>query len=348
MQDIESEDKILGPLSLRQFIYALIMSFFLYLCFISVAKGFPWAMSFLLPPALFTGFLAFPFRRDQPTEVWAVAKFSFLFKPRIRIWDQSGVKDLVTVTVPKRIERIYTNGLSQTEVQSRLSALANTIDSRGWAIKNVNVNLYAQPNAVEDSDRLVAMSSMAQEVPEYTVQASDDMLDEVSSPIAQQFTQMITAKEQAHRQQLIDTLNSPAGSAAPATAESNWFLPRETTVIEPATPFAPTMAEAAVPTAEDIALIEKIKAENELTNQNYNSHLRNVVPLSEQKQPEQHIPLLETVKTPEVVVAAPSPKPSPSTEYLAWNDDRSIESLAREANHTKLGDDQDEVVISLR
>ncbi len=34
LQDIEAEDKILGPLSLRQFIYGLITVFFLYLCFI--------------------------------------------------------------------------------------------------------------------------------------------------------------------------------------------------------------------------------------------------------------------------------------------------------------------------
>lgn len=348
MQDIEAEDKILGPLSLRQFIYALIMSFFLYLCFVSATKGFIWALSFLLPPALFTGFLAFPFRRDQPTEVWAVAKFSFLFKSRKRIWDQSGVKDLVTITVPKKIERVYTNGLSQTEVQSRLSALANTIDSRGWAIKNINVNLYAEPNAVKDSDRLVAMSSIAQEVPEYAVQASDDMLDEQSSPIAQQFTQMITAKEQEHRQQLMDALNSKADSAAMNESDPSWFLPREATVIEPATPYAPTMAEAAVPTAEDIALIEKIKAENQATNQTYNSHLRNVVPLSEQPQLEQHLPLLETAT--EAAIPAPVTKlqPNPNIGILAQNNDRSIASLAREVNQSKLNDDDGEVVISLR
>ena len=162
IQDIEAEDKILGPLTLRQFIYGLVTAFLLYLCFVVVTKGAAFLLIVFVPPALFTGFFTFPFHGDQPTEVWAVAKFSFLFKPRKRIWDQSGVKELVTVTVPKKIERVYTNGLSQTEVASRLSALANTIDSRGWAIKNVNVNMFAQPTMAADdgSDRLVAMSSM--------------------------------------------------------------------------------------------------------------------------------------------------------------------------------------------
>src|SRR5487761_512815 len=138
LQDIEAEDKILGPLTLRQFIYALACAAFLYICFISLSQHATYLLAIFLPPALFTGFFAYPFGRDQPTEVWALAKIRFLFLPRQRIWDQSGVKELVTITVPKKVERILTNGLSETEVQSRLQALANTIDSRGWAIKNID------------------------------------------------------------------------------------------------------------------------------------------------------------------------------------------------------------------
>src|SRR5471030_1443257 len=112
LQDIEAEDKILGPLTLRQFIYALIAALFLYISFICLTKGASYLLVLFLPPALFTGFFAFPFGKDQPTEVWALAKIRFLFKPRLRIWDQSGIKELVTVTVPKRIERVLTNGLN--------------------------------------------------------------------------------------------------------------------------------------------------------------------------------------------------------------------------------------------
>src|SRR5580658_8123021 len=101
LQDIEAEDKILGPLTLRQFIFGLITAFLLYICFICIAKGAPYLLVIFLPPALLAGFFAYPFGRDQPTEVWAVAKLRFLFKPRRRMWDQSGVKELVTITVPK-------------------------------------------------------------------------------------------------------------------------------------------------------------------------------------------------------------------------------------------------------
>ena len=82
IQDIEAEDKILGPLTLRQFIFALIAIFLFYICFILVTKACISLVLIFLPPALFFGFFALPFGRDQPTEIWALAKLRYWFKPR--------------------------------------------------------------------------------------------------------------------------------------------------------------------------------------------------------------------------------------------------------------------------
>src|SRR5476651_1493159 len=142
LQDIEAEDKFVGPLTLKQFIFAGIAFVCAYLSFFFLTKH-AWILVIpLLPVMVTTGFLAFPWGRDQPTEIWLLAKIRFFLKPKRRIWNQSGVEQLVTITVPKRTEPEYVgSNLSQTEVRSRLKALASTIDSRGWAIKNVNVNL---------------------------------------------------------------------------------------------------------------------------------------------------------------------------------------------------------------
>src|SRR5437868_2196661 len=104
MQDIEAEDKLVGNLTFRQFIYALIAALFIYINFLCIANGAAFLVVSFGPPALFLGFFAFPLGRDQPTEVSALAKIRFYFKPRRRIWDQSGEKKLVTVTAPKRAE----------------------------------------------------------------------------------------------------------------------------------------------------------------------------------------------------------------------------------------------------
>lgn len=221
LQDIEAEDKLVGPLTLRQFIYGMAGAGFGYLAFFVISKGAAFMAIIFIPLAVIGIFFAWPWSRDQPTEIWALAKIRFLIKPRIRIWDQSGVRELVTITAPKQIERILTNGLSQIEVKSRLRALGDTLDSRGWAIKNVNVSMVGQGGimmADPSSDRLVSTSSFPQQVDSSDVRASDDMLDVRNNPVAQQFDTMIAASAKAHRQQIMDKMNETAVTPTPPPA----------------------------------------------------------------------------------------------------------------------------------
>ncbi len=354
IQDIEAEDKILGPLTLRQFIYALVAVLFLYLSFVVLTKHAAFLLTIFLPPAIFFGFFAFPFGKDQSTEVWALAKIRFLFKPRRRIWDQSGVKELVTITAPKKIERVLTNGLNPAEVEGRLQALANTIDSRGWAIKNVAVNLYGQPNPLvaAPSDRLIDINNMPHEVPSYDVQASDDILDTQSNPIAQQFDQMIQASTQAHRQEIINNMNAQQ-QAAPADAPADyWFLnqPAAPTAVAPgqatfskAQVVLPGSADdTAVPakaeTPAEEVLAEKLKAQHLAQPESY-SHLRTLQPLGNQAAP-------APAPAPQASLTS-RPAPDPAILSLASNNDLNVATLARQANKSKNLPPDDEVVISL-
>lgn len=376
LQDIEAEDKILGPLTLRQFIYALITAALLYICFICISQKVPFLLAIFLPPAIFTGFFAFPFGRDQPTEVWAIAKIRFLFKPRRRIWDQSGVKELVTITAPKKIELPRTNGLSQNEVQSRLQALAQTIDSRGWATKNVNVNLYDHSGLVGNgsSDRLIGVDNLPQQVPNYDVYASDDMLDEVNNPIAQQFEHMINDTEQARRQQLIDEMNAPT-PVQPAPTEPTadyWFLnqptapaslPASQAMFDGAQVVHPDAGandvdgqkQPAGPTTDDeAALSAQLKAKNDPLRQLYHSHIRTIAPLgsqppappaSDQSAINQPNPVSYSVPDGAQMAAATpgnGTPPAPGTPphdaailELAKNNDLNVATLAREAYKVK-------------
>jgi hypothetical protein len=357
MQDIEAEDHILGPLSLRQFIYALVAAFLYYMCFLLVTRRVAFLLILFVPPALFFTFFAFPFGRDQSTEIWALAKLRFLFKPRRRIWDQSGVKELVKITAPKKVERVLTNGLSEVEVKSRLSALANTIDSRGWAVKNVNVNAYTQPDpfALQSSDRLINLSSIPQEVPNYDIQASDDILDETSNPIAQQFEHLITASAQAHRQHIIDELNSPVEQAVPTQTNSAapadyWFM---SDTPDPTTAQASLPTPAAAPsTPDEEALAAQIRARNDSQQASY-AHLRTLQPLgSDDNTSNQETSAAAQQPSTDLTPPQPSTPPTdPAILSLASNNDLNVATLARQARRFK--DDppeapQDEVVISLR
>ncbi len=218
IQDIEAEDHILGPFSLRQFVYLLISLFFIYLNFLAITKNVFFLLVLFLPPAAFFGFLAFPFIKDQPTEVWALAKIRFLVKPRKKLWDQSSTKNLVTITVPKKIEVALTDGLNQSEVKNRLKALSETIDTRGWAIKNINEKNYS---INQTNDRLITSSDLTINVPDYQPEPKDDILDFNSSPIASHMETLINQSTQDHRKKITDMMNSVASSPIKSSEEDN-------------------------------------------------------------------------------------------------------------------------------
>lgn len=208
-QDVEADDKFLGPLSFRQFIFADIVMIAGYVSFLFLTKGFPFGIVLTLPIMLLFGFLAFPFGREQPNEIWLAAQVRFFIKPRKRIWNQDGIKELVHVIVPKREVHKYTDGLSQTEVKSRLSALASMMDTRGWAVKNVSTIDYATPgfiNQNNDTDRLIDTTSLPAGVPIISDDDAVDMLDEDTSEVAHQFDSMIKKSEADHRGEIIERL----------------------------------------------------------------------------------------------------------------------------------------------
>ena len=64
-QDVEAEDKLLGPFSFRQFIYLVIAC-----CCIAAAWGlfqlFPLLVVFPIPLAILILILALPLKKDQP------------------------------------------------------------------------------------------------------------------------------------------------------------------------------------------------------------------------------------------------------------------------------------------
>ena len=216
IQDIEAEDHILGPLTLRQFIYSLATAFLFYLCFLVLSKHLPYLLFIFLPPALFAGFLAFPFKRDQPTEVWALAKVRYMTKPKKRIWSQSGIKNLVTITAPKKTEKPLTNGLSQNEVKNRLQSLATMIDSRGWAVKNMGDVPSGGLIEPDDTDRLITPGSLPAPVADIV----DDDIFSDQSPQSQHMNEVINQHTQEARQHLLSIMEQGNTKVSSPVSES--------------------------------------------------------------------------------------------------------------------------------
>ncbi len=342
IQDIEADDKLLGPLSLRQFVYAGVTVFCGWLSYMAVAKGAPFLLIVFIPPGLIAGFFAFPWGKEQSTEIWALARIRFLLKPRKRIWDQTGLKELVTITAPKVIEHAYTDGLSQKEVRSRLQTLAATIDSRGWAIKNTSMSpytptpVYAGISGVQThTDRLIDINTLPRETPFDDTSPSEDILDPGHNPKAQQFDAMLTTNAQQHRERLIASMQQP----------------------DPIQPPAPPPSQTqATDTSDDQAILASLQQSQQQQAMQY-SHLPTLQPLSAQQQATQdtpapppmqdHLPETPSVDTtPATPIQQVTPEPDTVILNLAHSNDLSISTLAREAKKEH-GEEPDEVVIPL-
>ena len=323
-QDVEADDKLIGPFSFRQFIYLIIVAG-------AIALGWVLSHVFLplailpLPIILLFGALALPLRKDQPMETYMAAIVSFYLKPHRRMWDPDGQQALVEITAPKVVEVQRTKDLSQSEAERRLSYLANIVDTRGWAVRGVDT----QPN-----------SSMNPDV-YFEAQQAEDVLD-TSNRTATSIENQLDQTNQRHHEELLQRMQKPAPAQAVAP-------PQPVPVAPVANPYASLSSPSAQTATDDTTAPDQ--PEPHLTMNPYPSMQQSVIrPLSDQSastdasaddaEPEQQTPSPETTSEKTV---------SPDIINLANNPDLSIETIAHEANRIKekQGLPDDEVVISL-
>lgn len=349
-QDVEADDKLLGPFSFRQFIYLIIVA-------IAIFMG--WGLSRLfvplaiipLPIVLFFGALALPLRKDQPMEMYMAAIVSFYLKPRKRLWKADGIQSLVEITAPKVAEVQRVKNISQTEAQQRLSYLANIADSGGWAIRGVS-----QPEAP---------SAMQSDV-YFEAQQTEDVLGS-DGGVARNFETMISQADAKRHKEVIERMHQPAPTPAAApiiqpqsvvaqTPEENPFLNYTPASVD-FNPYPSSMRQHVItPLGEQTPAQPAIPATQPIAR-----------PLAPAPQPAPLAPQpvaqpapITPPAAPVVLVAVPEPespistseKPlSPGIINLANNADLSIATIANEAKRIQAQESQtleNEVVISLR
>lgn len=153
-QDVEADDKLIGPFSFRQFIYLLICAGLIALC-IPLFQLFPLLIVIPMPFILFLLALSLPLKKDQPMETYLSAVISFYMKPHNRIWEPGEPESTIIITAPKKTDEVHLKGLSQEEATHRLSFLADIVDTEGYAIKGntgggVREDIIAEANATQD------------------------------------------------------------------------------------------------------------------------------------------------------------------------------------------------------
>jgi hypothetical protein len=284
-QDVEAEDKLLGPLSFRQFIYAMIALGAAALAyFLATNIALPFG-AIPLPVFLVFGTLSIP-RKGQPMEVYIGALIHFYFQPTRRVWDPDGQDTLVEITNPSIDTTPQIKDVGGAEAAQRLSFLADLEDTQGWSTKIGNANL---------NDDFAAAATMA-----------TDVFDDTS--LNNEFDARLAQAEQQVRDEAIARMNT----AAVMPVEQNSSVP-------PPTVMSPVEDEAALS-----AMLKQSAANNSMTTfqqtviQPPNPTLvvdnptltTTATPITPATMPEPPIP----APTPQQPTPMPEPRPEPAHE----------------------------------
>ena len=227
-QDVEADDKLLGPFSFKQFVFLIVA-----VGMIALA----WGLFSVLPPlaiipvpiALFFGALALPLRKDQPMEVYLAAVISFMLKPKQRLWRADGTERMVEVIAPRVEEKQYGKGYDQAEVNRRLSYLATLVDTHGWSVRGVD-----NPNSsVRGSSMQADWYNEAQ--------AAQDPLDP-SSKTARAFETLIERADEKRHDDIVQQMQRAQTTQTATPAQDDQAYSLQTSTFNP----YPTMQQSII------------------------------------------------------------------------------------------------------
>lgn len=139
-QNVESEDKILGPFSFRQFVYLLVAVGAGFVAFALGRIAIPLAILPMPVIALFL-VLALPLKKDQTMEKYLAAIIKFLFMPHLRVWIPGESASGIEITTPSLDDDPIATKIQGDVATQRLSYLAEVEDTQGrGGFEQTNLN----------------------------------------------------------------------------------------------------------------------------------------------------------------------------------------------------------------
>lgn len=225
-QDVEAEDKLLGPFTFRQFVYLMIIGGLIGLGFL-FWQIFPPLIIVLVPPILLLGALALPLKKDQPMETYLSAVVSFYLKPHTRTWEPGEPESTIIITAPKKTEERRTKDLDQDEAMHRLSFLADIIDTEGYAIKGAAPNsgikdeIYAEANDTLDmfEDPTASNTSINQTLQDDASERRNQAINQMRAAIANNANQAKNTTINHNNQQVQPAIALAINTAQQATQQ---------------------------------------------------------------------------------------------------------------------------------
>ena len=270
-QDVEADDKLLGPFTFRQFVYLMVMGGMIALA-VALFQIFPFLAFLPLPFAIFFAILALPLKKDQPMETYLAAVVSYHLKPRHRFWNPGQRESTIQIIAPKVVEQPRVRNITGEEASTRLSFLANVVDTEGNSLRSSAPAQPMQPAFYTENIK------------------TPDVLEQPSPVI----NQMMSNNQSSQRTEIINQMRAgfaaqtnpgtagyiPAASPTPPPAPVQPVIPSTPAPVQPAVPQAPAEPSIAemlttptpiepqapeepeiqLPTPEELAALEPLKS----------------------------------------------------------------------------------------
>lgn len=219
-QDVEAEDKLIGPFSFRQFIYLMIVAGLIAIAW-GLSNIFIGLAIIPVPFIIFFGALALPLRKDQPMETYLAALVNFWTKPRIRLWDPEGVENTIEIMAPKKIEQQLTKEIYGSEAIEKLGYLAQVVDTGGWSALNpavqVDENSKISGDVIAEADTAKDIFGDYDAVSQNINRMIDKQTSQSRDQLVQKFQQEVSASisKQTAEEVQAEPLVQPRASAQP-------------------------------------------------------------------------------------------------------------------------------------
>jgi len=126
-QNIDMQDRIIGPLTMVQFIYAVVGFGTCYAIYMSIPRPFSYFL--ILPIALFVLCLDFVKINERPFLDFFITAIEYAFSPKQRVWHQGGTPDFtIDVYEPhENKQEIKTKHFEHAQIES----IAQRSDTEG-------------------------------------------------------------------------------------------------------------------------------------------------------------------------------------------------------------------------
>ena len=144
-QNIDLQDKIIGPLTMAQFLYVMfggLIDYILLQTLINTNSGLFFALA--IPIALLAVALAFGKINDIPFPKFMQAIILYLFAPKRRLWQKSiDLTSPVKISAP--LQKAKPKIVRKTVEKSELEKMASVLDTAGWAaVRDEQLKTFVQ------------------------------------------------------------------------------------------------------------------------------------------------------------------------------------------------------------